>query len=361
RAVLLPLWNAYSFFVTYANLAHFEPQPAPSSSDHPLDRWIRAEVQDLVNRMTAELDRYNLSATCGEIHATIDALTHWYIRLSRRRFAGKDIDDCGDLPSDHPVQHQALATLYDILLTFVRLLAPFCPFITEAIERNLVPEEHNSVHLTDWPNTRVLSLEEHALLQKTRTLRRIVSLGLRARSEAGIKLRQLSDPGALGERIALVDARKAGPRLGARVQEVINAGKRGEFEERDDGAVRILDELLTPEEVRIVYQGSNGEQVQGEGGIVVRVDTQMTDALRQKGLARDLIRAVQRLRKETGLRLTERIVLQIEGNRETLKNYGDLIARETRATLGHSDSPPHVLDIDGQIFSVRFTPHSPSP
>ena len=399
RAVILPLWNAYGFFVTYANLAHFDPPSASAHSSHPLDQWIRAEIQDITNRMTEELDRYNLSATCNELHATIDALTNWYIRLSRRRFAGHCSRDCrggqgGREEVDHEEQSAALATLHDVLLTIVRLLAPFCPFIAETIYRNLVPEEYNSVHLTDWPNPRALSSEEHALLQKTRTFRRIVSLGLRARSEAGIKLRQpltsahiaippallpletlsredillleqelnvesislLADPGMLGERIAFVDARRAGPRLGARVQDVIAAGKRGEFEERDDGSFRILDELLTPEEVHIVYQGRDGEQVQGEGGVVVRVNTHMTDALRQKGLARDLIRAIQRLRKEAGLKISDHIVLNIEGIDGVVREYGDLIAKETHAIFGKvSNGTSHAVDLAGQKITIRFS------
>ena len=385
RNLLLPLWNAYSFFVTYANLAHFEPQPVHSSSDHPLDRWIRAEIQDLTNRMTEELDRYDLSATCSEIFDTIDALTNWYIRLSRRRFAGKDPEDSGSA---------ALITLYDVLLTLMRLLAPFCPFITEAITRNLVPGVGNSVHLTDWPTPRPLTSEEEALLLKNRMLRRIVSLGLRARAEAGMKLRQplasahiaippallplahmtredellleqelnveslslLADPGLLGKRIAFVDARKAGPRLGARVQDVIVAGKRGEFEERDDGSFRILDELLTPEEVHIVYQGKDGEHVQGEGGIVVSVNTHMTDALRQKGLARDLIRTVQRLRKEAGLELSDHIVLTIDGADDVLTVFRDLITKETHATFGKvSDGITHTFDLDGRNIAIHFS------
>ena len=250
----------------------------------------------------------------------------------------------------------------------------------------------------DWPALRPLVPEEEALLRKNRVLRRIVSLGLRARAAAGMKLRQplaaahiavppallplaciaredallleqelnvesvslLSDPGMLGERIALVDARKAGPRLGARVQEVIAAGKRGEFEERDDGSFRILDELLTPEEVRIVYQGRDGEQVQGEGGVVVRVNAHMTDTLRQKGLARDLIRAVQRLRKETGLNIADRIIIAIDGADDVIAAFAPLIAKETHATFCQvSDGIAHAVDLDGRKVSISFKTVSP--
>ena len=134
RSVLLPLWNSYSFFVTYAAAAKFEPVAKPSSSNHPLDQWIKAEVQDLVNRMTQQLDAYDLSATCNELFDTIDALTNWYIRLSRRRFAGKNAEGTESYVDGNAIDQQAaLTTLYEVLITLSQLLAPFCPFITEAL------------------------------------------------------------------------------------------------------------------------------------------------------------------------------------------------------------------------------------
>ncbi len=398
RSVLLPLWNSYVFFVTYANLAGFEPLARPQTSNHPLDRWIRSEVQDLVNRMTEQLDRYDLSATCNELFDTIDALTNWYIRLSRRRFAGKGVAGESNPEAEASFfdadRDAALTTLYDVLVTLSQVLAPVCPFVTEAIYLNLVPDAHGSIHLTDWPEARPLTEEEQALLRKNRVLRSVVSLGLQIRSEHALKVRQplqratialpapvravcaltdadrallrqelnvkeidlADDPGSLGTKVALVDARKAGPRLGTQVQDVIRAGKEGDFEEAADGTVRILDAILGPEEVAIVYRGTEGQNVAADGGIVVSLDTTVTDALRREGHARDLIRAIQRLRKEAGLTVSDPIRLQIEGADALLAAHGDAIAQETHAVLEENDGEAHAIALEDLTATVRFTP-----
>ncbi|MEK7218577.1 MAG: class I tRNA ligase family protein, partial [Patescibacteria group bacterium] len=406
RSVLLPLWNAYAFLVTYANAARWEPKETRAASAHPLDKWIRAEVQDLSNRMTAELEHYDLSATCGELSASIDALTNWYVRLSRRRFAGKGSihpsSDSGHVQKEEGDAGQqedrqaALATLYDVLLTISQLLAPFAPFIAESMYLNLVGEEHGSVHLTDWPAERELTVEERALLEKTRLLRTIVSLGLKLRAEAKVKLRQplakatvaipaslsgaegredpltdgelrllqeelnvkeialIEDPGALGTPVALVDARKAGPRLGARVQEIIQAGKRGEFTQGKDGSVVIGEERLAPDEVRIVYAGKEGRGVAGDRGVVVGLDTAVTDRLALEGCGRDLIRAVQRERKEAGLSHTDRIKLQVEGADNVLEECGAMIEAETNATFADAKGTQHETEMNGKKVRFRF-------
>jgi len=404
RNVLLPLWNSYSFFVSYATMAKFEPVAKARTSSHPLDRWMRAEVQDLTNRMTEQLDAYDLSATCGELYETIDALTNWYIRLSRRRFAGKGLT--GDAAEAEPEnfeedRHLALNTLYDVLLSVNQLLAPFCPFITDAIYLNLVPEEHGSIHLTDWPLTRKLTKEEQDLLHKNRLLRRIVSLGLKVRSDHTIKIRQplqkatvafppsllgkiqftdeeidllrqelnvkevsfVDDPGSLGEKIVMVDARKVGPRLGGRVQEIIQAGKRGEFEEQKDGSLLILDETLAPDEATIIYRGREGQNIAAEKGVVVSLDMTMSDALQTEGKARDVIRAIQRLRKENGYDMGEKITIALDSSADDiLILHRAFIEQETCSTIGAVEGLKHAVDIgDGHTLTVTLNPKSPTP
>lgn len=396
RSVLLPLWNTYSFFVTYANAAAFVPTDTRRKSAHPLDAWILAETQDLVNRMTEQLDRYDLSATCGELFDTVDALTNWYVRLSRRRFAGKTDDDrsAGEVLGDDANEDRldALHTLHSVLLTLSQLLAPFCPYITEAIYLNLVGENHASVHLTDWPTARALGGAEKGLLSKTRLLRQITSLGLSLRSEKKIKNRQplshatvavpesllrdcafaaedlrllrqelnvkdlrfTNDPGELAERYAKVDARKVGPRLGKRVQEVIAAGKAGDFTVEDDGTIRILEETLSPEEVEIVYRGREGEDIAADRGVVVSMNTVIDEDLADEGLARDIIRTVQRLRKESDLAFTDSVTLHIEGAARVTERFGDMISRETASVFGENDGEPREVDLDGDKLIVRF-------
>ncbi len=395
RGVLLPLWNTYSFFVTYANAAKFEPIDTRRRSEHPLDVWIRAEVQDLVNRMTKELENYDLSATCAELHDTIDALTNWYVRLSRRRFAGKGVLDAypdvlGD--AEREDRHEALETLYDVLLTLSQLLAPFCPFITEAIFLNLVPENHGSIHLTDWPETRELTKAETKLLEKTRVMRLVVSLGNSIRSDAKVKMRQplqkaeialppsilnlvamsqddldilrqelnvkevefAKNPDELAEGYVLVDARKVGPRLGSRVQEIIQAGKAGEYSFNDDGRILILDEVLSPDEATLQYRGKEGQSVAADSGVVVSLNTELTAALLKEGEARDIIRGVQKIRKDSGLAFTDTITLQVVGADATMKEFGTLIASETRAELVECDGEDHTVEAGETTVTVRL-------
>jgi len=393
RGVILPLWNTYSFFVTYANAAGWRPVETRRHSSHPLDQWIRAEIQDLCNRMTKQLDAYDLSATCVELGDSIDALTNWYVRLSRRRFAGKgaleDEEASGDL--ERGAQHDALCTLHDILLTLSQLLAPFCPFVTDAIYLNLISEEHGSVHLTDWPEARKMTEDERSLIAKHGLLRLIVSLGNSIRARNKIKTRQplakvtvaipsgiadvalteedhqllgqelnvkeislVKDPGSLAQAVALVDARKVGPRLGKRVQEVIAAGKRGEFAVQQDGSVLILDETLSPAEVQIQYRGAEGTDVACDRGIVVALDTTITEALTREGLARDLIRSVQKLRKDAGLAFTDRIALAVTGLDDVVEAFKGPIAEETRAEWKENDGEQHEIVIEDKTIFIQF-------
>ncbi len=395
RNVLLPLWNTYAFFVTYANGAKWDAGGTRRSSGHPLDRWITAEVQDLVNRMTGQLEAYDLSATCAELHDTIDALTNWYVRLSRRRFAGKaGLASPAEALEEMNEQDRldALNTLYNVLLTLTQLIAPFCPFVAEAVYLNLVKEPHGSVHLTDWPTVKKLTRDEEKLLRKTRVLRTIVSLGLQIRSQKKVKVRQplsratvavptgllegdaisgaelallreelnvrtvdlVEDASSIAESFAQVDARKVGPRLGGRVQEIIKAGKAGEFSVQDDGSILILDVRLSADEATIVYRGKEGQDVAADHGVVVALDTEVTADLLSEGKARDLIRQVQQLRKDAGLQFTDLIRLSITGADDIVQAHGKTIAEATNAELGANKGTSQSFDLDGTSVTIQF-------
>ncbi len=393
RSVLLPFWNVYAFFVTYANEAKWEPSETRTHSPHPLDMWIQAETQDLVNRMTEQLERYDLSATCNELSESIDALTNWYVRLSRRRFAGKKGVHAGETGESEQEedQKQALQTLYSVLLTMSQLLAPFCPFLADAIYLNLTKEPHGSVHLTDWPAPRELTNTEMRILKKTRSLRILVTLGLSLRSEKKIKVRQpllsatlvlppsLRDEPFTDEELSLlqeelnvkridvrddaagfahpivqVDARKVGPRLGGRVQEIIAAGKRGEFTEGKDGSILIGEERLSPDEAKIVYVGDEGLDIAADKGFVVSLDTHITEALQFEGCGRDLIRAIQQERKGAGMAIGDRIVLSIIGADDVLSACKDAILQETNAVLGEASGEDRHVEINGKDVIFRL-------
>jgi isoleucyl-tRNA synthetase len=380
RAVLLPLWNTLSFLTTYANAGGWNP---PASLDllesnertHFLDRWILIATQDLVNRMTRELEAYELSATCDELLQSIDGLTNWYVRLSRKRFAQKGHD-----------QADACDTLGRVLLTIAKLLAPVCPFIAESIYMNLVGDEHGSIHLTSWPKVRQLTSGEKRELHDMDTTRTLVSLGLKLRADAKLNVRQplpalhyalpptssvtvytdlvreelnvkeivaIDDPAKLAEPIVQVNARAVGPRLGKKVQDIIAAAKSGSFTETPKG-IEILGELLTPDEACVTYRSREGSVAACEHGIVTTIDTTVTDDLKLEGTARELIRTIQRLRKEAGLSFTDAIVLYVEGFDDVIAAHAPMIADAVRATFRENDGEPHDIRIDERVVTIRF-------
>jgi len=186
RQFLLPLWNVYSFFVTYANIDRWEPkaQSPKLKAQTALDRWILARLDQVVARATDCLDNYDAYGATMAVESFLDDLTNWYVRRSRRRFWKSEQD------AD---KNAAYATLYHVLTTLCRLLAPFTPFVTEVMYQNLVrsvdeaaPE---SVHHTEWPVADEAAVDED-LLARMALARQVVALGRSARNSRGIKLRQ---------------------------------------------------------------------------------------------------------------------------------------------------------------------------
>lgn len=392
RNVLLPLWNAYNLFVTYANAADWKAPKdfslGKAKSGDALDQWIIAKTQDLVNRMTKELDGYDLSATCAQLSDSIDDLTNWYIRLNRRRFAGKGKE-----------QTEAFDTLYRVLLANCQLLAPFCPFIAESIYLNLVPHEHGSIHFTDWPKTKALGKKEAELIALMHNTQMVVKLGLGLRNDAKVKVRiplqtvtfalspsdkagvredlikeelnvkevkQVKDPGSLATAYVQVDARKVGPRLGGKVQEIIKAGKAGQFEEKGN-TIMILGEKLSKDEAKVMYAGAEGQpssatgglrpasrNVAADQGVVVSLDVNVSEELKLEGFARDIIRSVQKLRKDGDLAFTDTITLMLTGADDVLKVHRKLIEDETRSTIGVVDAPVSDVEIDERKIGIGF-------
>ena len=193
KRFLIPLWNVYSFLATYARLDGWEPAhtfdpavpegPTPHS-DNLLDRWILARLNQVVTRVTETLENSDtLSATIA-LEALLDDLTNWYVRRSRRRYWKSEHDADKDV---------AYATLYHVMVKLSRLLAPFIPFMTEAMYQNLVrsvqPQAYESVHHTAWPQADP-AVQDESLLEQMALARAIASLGLSARNAAGLKVRQ---------------------------------------------------------------------------------------------------------------------------------------------------------------------------
>ena len=372
RRFLSTLWNTYSFFVTYANIAAFDPSSEPPTGRPELDRWVRSELHRTVREVTAALDAYEPTDAARPIAEFIDQLSNWYIRRSRRRFWKSD--DSADATA-------ALHTLYECLSTVARLLAPFTPFVAESLYQNLVAGAVDgaldSVHLDGWPEVDESAINE-ALSTDVALVQRMVSLGRGARSAASVKVRQ---PLARAVLIPRTDAERAslarlavqiadelnvkvvetaaeagarvaytlrpnlpvlGPRLGKRVGAVRSALESADAtaivaDMRAGRAITLpgLDDVeLSAGEILVTVAAAEGWSAAEESGYTALLDTQLTPELQSEGLARDLVRRLQELRRQADLAVTDRIHVRYEGDEEIARAFAEhreYIADETLA------------------------------
>ena len=332
RQVLMPIWNAYSFFVLYAN-ADGRRAEVRTDSTHVLDRYVLAKTRQLVERVTESLDAYHLADACAHVVSFIDALNNWYIRRSRERFWG------GEGGSGSADAHD---TLYTVLTTLTRVVAPLLPMVSEEIHRNLTDDE--SVHLTDWPDAESLP-DDPDLVRDMDRVRDVCTATLFLREERGLRtrlpLRSLTVAGRDSERLApfveliadevnvkqveLTDdlaahaefvlrpnGRVLGPKLGGDTQKVMGAARNGEWT-RDGDRVVVAGHTLEPGEFELSLKPREGETAQAlrTNDAVAVLDVEVTPELAAEGKARDLVRLVQQARKDADLVVTDRIRLRI--------------------------------------------------
>ncbi len=400
RKFLLTLWNTYSFFVNYANIDGWEPGDEPPAIDalQPLDRWILSELNALVAHVTERLDRYDVTSAARAINAFVDDLSNWYVRRSRRRFWSR----AGESPQSDEAKNAAYHTLYTCLVTLSHLLAPFTPFIAEAIYQNLVrrvrADAPESVHLADWPEADVALIDEQ-LMADVRLAQRLASLGHAARQAARIKVRQplaeavvrLRSPEerAAMERIAdqlveelnvkelrvadraedLVEVKihplpaQLGPKYGSllpRLRAAIEQMDPVELAERVQAGqpftVQVGAETIEvqPDEVEVRTRPRPPYSVAEEAGYMVAVNTELTPELEAEGDARELVRRIQDLRKQAGLELSDRIITYVQGSdrlARALARFGDYVAGETLSVRLEPGPPPPTAFQDS--FSLR--------
>jgi len=374
RRFLLPIWNVYSFLVTYANIDGWTPNPS-TARYALLDRWILSRLQVVIQTVTGRMDEYDVLAATVPIEGFIDDLTNWYVRRSRRRFwrgAGEDDAD----------KEAAYRTLYTCLVTLCRLLAPFTPFFVEAMYQNLVRsvdgKAPQSVHHNDWPVADETLMDDE-LVADMELATRVASLGRSARNSAGIKLRQplakalVVAPQAHRARLERladlvtdelnVKALAFGVEAGELVEYQIGlrpdilGKKHGPLFPKVRAAVASMDAAdlarrfnaglevevtadgqtvaLLPEEVEVQMVGREGYAIAEERGLLVGVDVTLTDELVQEGTARDIVRRIQNLRKEAGFDISDRITTYYQAGPElaaVFGAHGDYIAAETLST-----------------------------
>ena len=422
---LLRLWNVYSFFVIYANIDGFDPsvrisddigQLGPAvlamasgyrsiGERGELDRWILSELNGTVAAVVEHLDAYENFNACERLSGFVDALSNWYVRRSRDRFWSSE---------QSTDKLDAYWTLYECLLTTSKLIAPFTPFLAEALWRNLAAgtfgdrsdsrRPRESVHLCDYPAADVASIDEN-LSRRMALMREIVSLGRSARMGAKLKVRQplarvevvLADDEHrpwLEQHASLIcdelnvkrveftqraeeyieysvlpDLKRLGPRLGKRlpaIKKKLAEQDGGELiaKLKTDGHVTIdlpdgpveLDE----DDIQVRLQAKPGWAAAEGHAVVVVLATELTEDLIREGLARELVRAIQDRRKEMGCQFTDRIAVGIVTEsaelRAAIEQFRDYIAGETLAVkiiLGPlSGVEPVEIDVAGSIVTL---------
>ena len=323
RQVLLTLWNVYSFFTNYANIDKFEPSQIPEGwrPEAELDRWILAELNQLVQVVDDHLDNYNPTDAGRRIAEFIDVLSNWYVRRSRRRFwkSENDADKLG-----------AYATLYRCLTTVARLMAPLAPFVSEQMYRNLElryqPDAPDSVHLSAYPVADA-SLIDRPIMEATRLAIRVSSMGRSARSKAGLKVRQ-----PLAEVVVKTRTDAELQYLGQvrpQILEELNIKELQSVEGSSDLYVQ-AQELAGDDGDTVVSVA--GYSVALDSGYMVAVDARITPELADEGMARELAHRIQNLRKNARFEITDRIVTYYDGPEDVsrvMTVHGDYIKQET--------------------------------
>ena len=382
RQVMLPVWSSYYFFTLYANAAGYDARMLRADEVVKLpemDRYLLARLRRLVEQTQHSLDNFYISDACDAVSDFIDVLTNWYIRNTRERFGAGD--------------ENAFNTLYTVLETFMRVLAPLAPMEAEAVWRGLTGGE--SVHLADWPFLKdkltgettelgAVLQDDAALVAAMEKVREVVSGTLSMRKAKQIRVRQplakltvvvedpqavaayadilkselnvkdvefctLEDAGSQGLKIVnelRVNARVAGKRLRKDVQFAIKASKSGAWHVNADGApvcetpngeIALEEgeyELINRVEEENAHEAANSVSAALPTGGFVILDTELNDDLLAEGYARDVIRAVQEARKAAGLEISDRITLKLTvpaGDVAKIEQFKDLVANDTSA------------------------------
>lgn len=403
------LWNVLGFFSTYANLDGWDPGAGArflpvlrQAHFTPLDRWLLSRLHALVRDVTAAYEAYDVNGATRPIQAFVEDLSNWYVRRSRRRFW------TADDPQD---KQAAYAALYETLVTLSKLLAPAMPFLAEELYQRLVRSVDSttaeSVHLSEWPLWEGGMIDDE-LNRQMALVMRLASLGHAARSKAGLKVRQpLSEAafavgsaadagviqkyaGLLADELNVRSVRALGSageavsytlkplakQLGQKYQALFPSVSVALLAlDPDEAAPRLLagepleigiagvHYQILPEEVEVVAQPHVGLAVANEGALLAALDTRLSEDLAQEGLAREFIRRVQELRKQSGFEISDRIRLAYQATAalaRAIKAYQETIMSETLALELAPVSPgvelhaPEPTEPDQAFLQVSF-------
>ena len=361
KSFILPLWNSYSFFVTYANLANYTPKEelihnnpeikdyvnfvkgtqidtywykVPkiiSENENKLDKWIVAKLQLLIRNIRMNMDEYNIPGASRLYVDFIQDLSKWYIRRSRDRFADKG--------------QAALDTLYYVLVEFTKLIAPFTPFIAEEMWQNLVKSnfknQAESVHLVEFPQDDLEFVEKSTkILEQMEAVREIVNLGQSIRMQEGIKVKQpLSE---IEINLNLTNTRKY--ELEEWMEELI----------RDELNIKVVDEDKNPSKLDDwIFKENSSKTIQ------ISIHTKITDRLKREGIFRELTRKIQFERKKKGLQLGQKAKITIKSESDELfvdiDEFKLQLEQDTNSKIiVKKEKPQNILKINGIEFELQF-------
>ena len=379
RDLLIPWWNAYSFFVTYANVDKFDDaEVVYPESDNVLDKWIVSSMETLIADVTAAMDAYDLQRSIRPFVRFIEDLTNWYIRRSRRRF-WKSTNDGDKLC--------AYRTLRYVLVQLAKVAAPFTPFIAEEIYRNLKgASDPDSVHLCDFPTANAAA-RDLVLERRMAAVQTVVELGRRLRADNDLKVRQpLSALRLAGADVAGLEdliedelnvkavqfvadetelcdvsfkanfktlGKKCGPKMKA-VAAAIAAMK------SFSGTATVEGVELSSEDVLVTRNPKSGLVVASEGEVVVGLETALSPELVAEGIAREFVSHVQAMRKEADFEVTQRIAVTVETDAEAraaLEAHLDYVKNETLAReFAFAEVAAEAMDLNGHSAKVSVKP-----
>jgi len=366
------LVNTYSFFALYANIDGFNFKDAliPYEERPEIDRWIISKLNQLVEEYEQLMNDYDVTKAARAIsNYTIDQLSNWYVRRSRRRFWKSEMNK---------EKLSAYQTLYECLSTICKLTAPFAPFISEAIYRDLnnetKREKFESVHLAEFPKA---TYRDTALEEKMEVAQNVVYLTRAMRAKNNLKVRQplqkimvaldkskhealskmkdvileevnikelliLTDDSEIVNKSAKANFKSIGPKFGKKVKTVAELIKNFtkeqiSFVEKGESVVLNVegeDLTVTKDDVEIISTEITGWVVEAEAGITVAIDTELSDNLLEEGLAREFVNRIQNMRKDAGFDITDKIIINFTGSEKLVKainNFNQYISTETLA------------------------------
>lgn len=394
RQALIPLWNAYSFFVTYARIYNWIPVSSFKPKEALIDRWIVSKLHKLIQEVEVGMDRYELNLAINPIVAFVDELTNWYIRRSRSRF-------WADLDSSD--RQDAFETLYYILLEFVKVIAPFTPFIAEAIYQNLNKSDIGSVHHCDFPIYQA-SLRDEGLERGMDFLQKVVSLGHSLRKDSKVKVRQplskvfiatedstllafleehqnlileelnvkeaifMSDESSFVSFAAKANFRVLGKKVGKWMKaatEVIDQLSLAEINRflKDEQLLILVEgqEIMLTKEDMVIERKVKEQVLAGHiDCITVALDINLSEELIEEGLVRELKNKVNVIRKEISLQVTDRIIIKLtaqETLKKALNKHLDYFMHEVLAIeVIYEDLPFEPVDINGYSTIIEIKP-----